>query len=198
MTFPFQGPKTRINNVWIIFIDPLILGYRFFLNFTLFSPQSLRFLLFHLSVLAFSPGSLLAPSKLLCWNSSPCSSCCFSLCPWTISSPSRTPSNSVRPSLTFRGVSLLAGMTSLANLLASVIKSQLLRFMRSEACRKHLQFMKLSRMPGAQTGGNLPKFLMVHLFANVVCVFFIIQALQVFKWPIRMFFWSSWDISLRN
>lgn len=41
MTFPFQGPKTRINNVWIIFIDPLILGYRFFLNFILFSPQGL-------------------------------------------------------------------------------------------------------------------------------------------------------------
>ena len=39
----------------------------------------------------------------------------------------------------------------------------------------------------------MPKFLTVHLFfffffANVVCVFFIIQVLQVFKRPIQILF----------
>lgn len=135
MTFPFQGPKTRINNVWIIFIDPLILGYRFFLNFILFSPQSLGSFF---SICLFLP-FLQVPS----WLPRNCSvetvhlvPHAASLCIPGLSPPPVGPPQTASGPLLPSGVSLLAGMTSLANLLASVIKSQLLRFMRSDACRR--------------------------------------------------------------
>lgn len=178
----------------------------FFFLSPYFPTRAFEFLLFCLPILAFSPGSLWAPSEPLCSSSSPCSlMLLLSVC-LVYLLPQQDPLKQ-HQALSYlhggAGGGLSAGMTSLANLLASVIKSPFLRFMTSDACRRENTYSSWNckECQAPRQEENTPKFLTGRLLANVACVFFsssfsffffIIQVLQVFKWPIQMFFGALW------